>query len=634
LDLFPPSVCDSPHIAEQIVSQLVLAPVVAVDTETIRYPKPPLKGKKERPPDLFLDRLRLVQMATPSGTWVFDLKYTPIEVLVPVFISPATKVFHNGQFDLAFIHQATGILPAPVFCTMLADQLLRTEQNIGHRLKDVAPHYVGWDVGKEEQLSDWSSDPLTPKQLSYAARDAAVLIPLHEKLSTEISAKGLEGIMHLEMRLLSAVTEMWEQGITLDWSSWTEVYNQRKADKEAAEAALDEALPKYLAPEQLVDVLTNATKNKIRDKKHQKALDEGAPIKVDWNSDQQTGAILSALGVRLAVTKTGRPSVSIPSLAAARDQHPLVPIFISYNAAQSLMEKHSLAWQEEHVNKVTGLIHASFHQCGTVTGRFSISGPALHNIPREGGYRECFRPLPGYVFLIYDWSQVEVRIIAEVSGDENLIALFRTGEDIYISVAIKLFRLTDRQPTSDERQKAKAVVLGQNYGQSANGLVNYAANACQIDISNREAQKLIDAYFALFPKLRAWQKREESKLLRLGEFDTETPLGRRRTVRAGSYGSAESGKEVLNSPIQGAGADCLKLAMVLLYETRNELPGASVVLPVHDELVYQVPSDQVELGKQRLAWAMDKVLREGALKTVPTGVRPDKIVVSDHWKKI
>jgi DNA polymerase-1 len=265
------------------------------------------------------------------------------------------------------------------------------------------------------------------------------------------------------------------------------------------------------------------------------------------------------------------------------------------------MEKYGLGWEEEHINKVTGRVHASFHQCGTVTGRFSISQPALHNIPREGGYRGCFRPLPGCVFLIYDWSQVEVRIVAEVAEDENLIELFRTGEDIYVAVALKLFKLTDRQPTGDERQKTKAVVLGQNYGQSANGLVNYAANVCQIDISKWEAQKLIDDYFALFPKLRAWQNREENKLEKLREFDTETPLGRRRTVRAGSYGSAESGKQVLNSPIQGAGADCLKLAMVLLHETRGELPGASVVLPVHDELVYQAPSDQVERGKQRLA---------------------------------
>jgi DNA polymerase-1 len=355
---------------------------------------------------------------------------------------------------------------------------------------------------------------------------------------------------------------------------------------------------------------------------------------VEWNSDDQAGAILQAAGVKLPPTKTGKPSVSKKALAGVRSQCPLVGLLQQRNAVQSLMEKCSLEWKDRHINPVTGRIHASFKQCGTVTGRFSISHPGLHSMPRKGGYRECFRPIPGYVFLIYDWSQVEVRIAAEICGDENLINIFHTGQDVYIAVAIQLFKLVDRQPTEEERQKAKAVVLAQNYCQSANGLVKYARDVCGVEISRREAQKLINDYFALFPKLRAWQKREEAKLERLGTFDTETPMGRKRTVKVGSYGGDDSGKEVLNSPVQGAGADCLKLAMVLLYQSRHELPGASVVLPVHDELVYQVPIDGVELGKKRLAWAMDQALREGALKTVPTGVKPEKIVVSDCWRKI
>jgi DNA polymerase-1 len=189
-------------------------------------------------------------------------------------------------------------------------------------------------------------------------------------------------------------------------------------------------------------------------------------------------------------------------------------------------------------------------------------------------------------------------------------------------------------PTEEERQKAKAVVLGLNYGQTAKGLVKYAANTFQIDMSAREAQEFITRYFTLFPQLKAWQEREKARLDKHGIVETRTALGRLRTITSGSYGGAESGEEVLNSPIQGGGADCLKQAMVLLHETRQELPGASVVLPVHDELVYEVPTDQVELGKKRLAWAMDQSLKDAALRRVPTGVNPDKIVVSDRWIKI
>jgi DNA polymerase I len=618
--------------AERVVAQLVLAPVVGVDTETIRFQER-LPSGKEAPPNLYQDRLRLVQIASSSGTWVFDLNCVPLDLLVPVFTSPGIKVFHNAQFDMAFIHQATGVMPAPAFCTQIADQILRTGQGDKHGLKDIAPHYVGWDVSKEYQLSDWSQEPLAEEQKEYAARDSAVLIALHEKLQTEIASKGLERVMALEMSLLPTVTEMWEKGVYLDWNSWRAAYNLRERDQKAAEVTLSEVLPQYFTQEKLAAALG---KGKVS-KAHRKALDAGIPLKVNWSSRPQVSSLLKALGVELPLTEkghiTGQMKTDRATLAGAQDEHPLIPLLIAYEAPSSLMSKYGLKWGD-YINPTTRCIHASFNQCGTVTGRFSISRPGLHSTPRKGGYRECYRPLPGHVFLIYDWSQVEVRIVAEICGDENLINIFRTGEDIYVSVAIKLFKIVGRAPTDEERQKAKAVVLGQNYGQSANGLVKYAAEVCQIDISKREAQKLINDYFSLFPKLREWQKREEEKLETLGSFDTETPLGRRRTVRVGSYGGAESGKEVLNSPIQGAGADCLKLAMVLLYESRQELPGASVVLPVHDELVYQVPIDQVELGKEKLAWAMDKALREGALKTVPTGVNPEKIVVSDCWKKI
>jgi DNA polymerase I len=621
--------------AEKIVSQVALAPVVGVDTETIRFPKTLSKksGKDDSPPDLYLDKIRLVQMATASGAWVFDISKVDIALLVPVFTSPGLKVFHNAQFDLAFIHQATGVTPAPVFCTMLASQLLRTRQGDNHSLKTVAKHYLGWDLGKEEQISDWSRDPLSEEQKSYAALDAAVLVPLHEKLRAEVSTKNLEAVLNLECRLLPTAVALWEKGIVLDWDSWVEVHSSRKADMEAAKTALDAAIPGYLTQVQIVDALTEATKRKVRSKQHQTALDKGALIPINWGSGDQRGAILKALGVALPLTKTSKLSTNQATLAARKDKHPLVPLLIAYLAAKSLVEKYGLNWKD-HLNQKTGRVHASFWQCGTVTGRFAISNPALHNIPRKGGYRECFRPSPGCVFLILDWSQVEVRIIAEVSGDEALIQIFQSGEDIYSAIATRLLGLTDRPPTDEERQQAKAVVLGLNYGQSAGGLVKYASNTWGIDMSKRQAQEFITKYFTFFPKLKAWQEREKARLNKHGSIETRTALGRLRTITSGSYGGGESGEEVLNSPIQGSGADCLKLAMVLLHETKHELPGGSVVLPVHDELIYEVPIDQVELGKKRLAWAMDQGLREAALKKVPTGVNPDKIVVSDRWIKI
>jgi DNA polymerase I len=621
-----------PTRAEEVVAQLALAPAVGVDTETILVNRHQ-KKKQDRVTDLYRDRIRLVQIASTSGAWVFDLRDVPINLLIPVFTSPGLKVFHNAQFDMAFIRRATGVMPAPVSCTMLMDQLLRARREDRHRLGDAAAHWIGWDVDKTEQLSDWSADQLSDEQLGYAALDAAVLIPLHERLMTEITTRTLKVVLDLELSLLPAVTEKWEKGIGFDWSAWCEVYSAREADLKAAAKALDAALPVYLTAEQIVDALTDATKNKVRSKKHQKALEERTPIPVTWGSGPQIGAILKAVEVDLPLTDIGNIRTAQKVLEGFREKHPLVPLVLDYLSVRTLVKSYGLNW-ERHINLVTGRIHASFRQCGAVTGRFTVSSPPLHGTPRKGGYRECFRPSPGYAFLIYDWSQIEVRIVAEVSGDEALIDIFRSGEDMYTAMATRLLGLTDRGPTSDERQQAKAVVLGLNYGQSAKGLVKYAKNTFQIDMTEKQAREFITRYFTLFPRLRAWQQEEEARLERQGIVETRTALGRLRTVTSGSHGGAESGQEVLNSPIQGGGADCLKLAMVLLYESREELPGGSVVLPVHDELVYEVPIDQVELGKKRLAWAMDKALRDAALKRVPTGVNPDKIVVSDRWIKI
>lgn len=619
--------------AKEVVTQLALEPVVGVDLETIMVNRDQ-KEKGGRVTDLYRDRVRLVQMASSSGTWVFDLRKVPIEALNPVFTSPGLKVFHNAQFDMAFIHQATGVMPTPALCTMIADQLLRTRQGDLHRLGVVAQHWIGWEVDKAEQLSDWSADPLSEEQLGYAALDAAVLIPVHERLMTEIAAKNLERVVDLELRLLPAVTQMWEKGIGFDWPSWQVVYSARERELKAAEDALNAALPNHLNPLQIVDALTKATEKKIRTKQHQKALDEGTPILVNWNSGTQIGAILIAVGVKnLPLTDLGKVKTAQKVLGSFRKAHALVPLLLNYLAVKTLVKSFGDKWQR-YINPITGRIHASFKQCGAVTGRFAVSGPGLHSTPRKGGYRECFRPSPGCAFLIYDWSQIEVRIVAEVSGDEALIEVFRSGEDLYTVMATLLLGLTDRAPTPEERQQAKAVVLGLNYGQSAKGLVKYAKNTFEIDLTLGQAKQFIHRYFSLFPRLKAWQEEEEARLEKHGVVETRTALGRMRTVTSGAFGGVESGEEVLNSPIQGGGADCLKLAMLLLYETREELPGASVVLPVHDELIYEVPLEQVELGKKRLAWAMDKALRDVALKRVPTGVDPNKVVVSDRWVKI
>jgi DNA polymerase-1 len=623
----------------QVVAQLEKEVLTAWDTETIRLNYDPKKSAEEDEfiPDLYQDRVRLVQVASPSGIWVFDLFRTNPLLLIPALISPGAKLAHNAQFDLAFLHQLTGATPTNAICTMILDQVIRAVQGVKHGLGPVALHHLGLPMEDKEELqgSDWSAPVLKKRQLAYAARDAAILLEIYSKQQKDIAAHDLQRVVDLELRLLPAVVLMWEEGIGFDWDRWCSVYHNCQQEFGEVGEALKVTLPTHLSRERIFHALVQATKNKKPSKKLQKTFDQGDDLPVNWGSGDQCGQLLRAMGVQLPLTKKSKQyRTDKDTLTEHKDDHVIMPLVRGYRGLKSLMSKYGLGW-EKYINGVTGKVHAGFRQHGTVTGRFSISDPALHNVPRGGGFRECFTALPGFVFLILDLSQVEVRVVSQVSGDEAMIRIFESGEDIYEAVARIVLNITDRRPTKAERQLAKPIVLGLIYGMQPKGLVEYANHAFGVDMTEQQAVGFIQKFFGSFPQLKDWQIRERARLRRQGRVETRTPLGRRRVITDGdnSWGGG-GGQEVLNTPIQSQAADALKLAIVLLHESRDELPEASTALCVHDEILYQCPIDKIEQGKARLAWAMDKGLIDTGLTRVPTGVRVEDIVVSDRWIKV
>jgi DNA polymerase-1 len=575
----------SVDLCREVVSALSQEPLSGLDIETIATNRP---GKG--PIDYYQDRVRLVQVATPSGCWVFDIASVPLEDLTPYFTSPGLKVIHNASFECAFVKRCLGVTLSPVFDTMLADQVLRTDLRDRHGLKDLVQYYLGEDLSKEEQLSDWSGE-LTPEQLAYAARDSQVLLLLYDKLLAEASKAGVLPILELEHRALPSVVSMTLDGLGIDWDKWVALCEARRSEMER---------------------LSETLAGKV-------------PGTVNWMSSQQVVPALNSLGVTVE-------NCQKKTLSRHRDAHPVMPQVISYRECKSLLSKYNEKW-EKHINPVTGRIHGSFHQLGARTGRFSVSNPPLQGLPREGGYRDCIVLREGHRLLVADWSQVEVRIAAEMSSDKAMQNIFLRGQDIHREVARKLLNLPANATVPNEaRQLAKAVVFGLIYGMRPKSLVVYARDNYKVTMTLPEAVRFVDLFFQMFPDLRRWQKQEQSRLERERRVETRTVLGRRRWVDLDRDGHT-AWNQILNTPVQGSGADALKLAVALLEEEQESLPGASLVLVVHDEIVLEVPGNQVAEGKEFLASIMNRALVEAALRVVPPGIAAGDIADSDHWIK-
>ena len=520
--------------------------------------------------DPIMDKIRLVQLAGKSETDVFDLSQIPIAEFTPVWVGGSTKIIHNAKFDAGFIWHSSDarVMPEPIFDTMLADQVIYNRR-YPRSLGDLTKEYLDIDLAKELQESDWS-DELTSEQLEYAANDAAVLIPLQAAVYTRAEALGLGKILDLENRAIPTLVWMTRAGINFDQDRWNQLRNE--SDGEA--------------------------------QRHRRELDsmvESEPV--NWNSTYQVRNTLSALGMNVPDTKH-------ETLESLRDQHPLIPRLIAYREAVKRSRTYGDNWTK-FVHPATGRIHADWRQIGAETGRMSCARPNLQNLPRNPRYRSCFRAAPGAVLVKADYSQIELRLAAEIAGDVRMIRAFKEGQDLH-SLAATLIT-NDKAVeavTPEQRQLAKAVNFGLIYGMSAKRLAEYANTNFGVTLTETEAADIRNRYFSAFPDLQAWHRRQSR--LRV----TRTVLGRRRSIKPVNGRTPYT--QLLNSPVQGSAADGMKLALARLWETRS-IPGAFPVLVVHDEVVVETPEDRVDETKEWLVNAMVEGMNE-CLKVVPVVV--------------
>lgn len=496
-----------------------------------------------------------------------------VNIFKPLYENTETlKVGQNIKYDYEVLRNYGVDIQGRMFDTMLAHYVLQPE--LHHNMDFMAETLLHYRTVHIEELigpkgkHQKNMRDLDPKDVyEYAAEDADVTLKLKNVLEPMLKEKGMERLFwDIEMPLVKVLADMELNGVCLDTDSLKEterIFKERMAHYEQHAYELAGEMFNISSPKQVGDILFG--KMQLLDK----------PKK----------------------TRTGQYVTSEEVLLQLRDKAPIVDDILNYRGLKKLLGTYVEALPLL-INKRTGHIHTSFNQAVTATGRLSSSDPNLQNIPVRDDdgkeIRKCFVPEPGCLFFSADYSQIELRIMAHLSGDENMIEAFREGLDIHRATAAKIWREPLDEVTDAQRKKAKQANFGIIYGITAFGL------AQRMGIPNGEARQLIQDYFATFPKVHAFM--ENAITTAREKKYAETMFGRRRylpdidskngTVR----GFAE--RNAINAPIQGSEADIIKIAMIRIWRRfKEEGIRSKMILQVHDELnfsVYPEERDKVE----------------------------------------
>lgn len=496
-----------------------------------------------------------------------------IDIFKPLYEDPKIlKVGQNIKYDYEVLRRYDIDINGPMWDTMIAHYLIQPE--LRHNMDYMAATLLNYQTIHIDELigpkgkGQKNMRDLDPGDIyEYAAEDADVTLKLKNVLEPQLKEVGAEKLFtEIEMPLIKVLADMELTGVRLDTKSLAEterIFSERMRQYELHAYELASEQFNIASPKQVGDILFD--KMKIIDK----------PKK----------------------TKTGQYVTSEEVLLQLRDRAPIVDDILNYRGMKKLLGTYVEALPKL-INPRTGRIHTSFNQAVTATGRLSSSDPNLQNIPVRDDdgkeIRKCFIAEPGCKFFSADYSQIELRIMAHLSGDENMIEAFRDGHDIHRATASKIWKVSMEDVTDAQRKKAKQANFGIIYGITTYGL------AQRMGIDNGEARQLINDYFQTFPKVSEYM--EQSKQMAREHGYAETMFGRRRylqdinskngTVR----GFAE--RNAINAPIQGSEADIIKLAMVRIWRRfKAEGIRSKMILQVHDELNFSVfpeEADKVE----------------------------------------
>ena len=503
-------------------------------------------------------------------------------LLRPLYENPRSlKVGQNIKYDLIVLRNYDVRVAGPLFDTMLAHYVLQPE--LRHNMDYLAEVYLHYRTIHIDQLigprgkGQKSMRDLPPAEVyRYACEDADITLRLKTVLEKEMEAHHAAGLFHeIEMPLVPVLVNLECNGVRID----TEVLRE-------------------------ISRLFTARLNEIEQDVHRLA---GEVFNIA--SPKQVGEVLFdhlKIADKPKKTKTGQYVTSEEVLESLRAKHEIVGKILEHRGLKKLLGTYVDALPQL-INPRTGRIHTSFNQAVTATGRLSSSNPNLQNIPVRDDdgkeIRKAFIPDDGCEFFSADYSQIELRIMAHLSGDEHMIEAFRSGKDIHAATAAKIFKVDLHEVTSDMRRKAKTANFGIIYGISTFGLAE------RMGVSRQEAKELIDGYFATYPKIKAYMDRSIEVARSQGYV--ETIFHRKRFLpdinsrNATVRGYAE--RNAINAPIQGSAADIIKVAMAHIDRRfAEEGLKAKMILQVHDELNFSVPPEEKERVQQIVLEEMEK----------------------------
>lgn len=556
---------DTEEKRQILIEKLLSAEIFALDTETT--------GTEPMMADLvgmsFSDaENKAYYVPVPAD---YDEALKIVQTFKPVFENEASmKVGQNIKYDMIMLHHYGVEVKGPLFDTMLAHYVLQPE--LRHNMDYLAEIYLQYKTIHIDELigakgkNQKNMRDLTPEDIyMYACEDADVTLKLKRLLEEELRKENVEQLFYeIEMPLVPVLVNIETNGVLLDTEALKQtsvLYNQRMNEIEQDIYQLADQQFNISSPKQVGDILFKELKLVEKPKK----------------------------------TKTGQYVTSEEVLESLRHKHPIVEKILEYRGLKKLLSTYIDALPEL-INPRTGKIHTSFNQAVTATGRLSSSNPNLQNIPVRDDdgkeIRKCFIPDPGCEFFSADYSQIELRIMAHLSGDINMIDAFNHDYDVHAATAAKIYKVPMEEVSKDMRRKAKTANFGIIYGISVFGLAE------RMGVDRSEARQLIDGYFETYPQIKEYMDKSIEKARENGYV--ETIFHRKRYLpdinsrNATVRGYAE--RNAINAPIQGSAADIIKVAMAHIYQRfKTYNLKAKMILQVHDELNFSVPTSEKEI---------------------------------------
>ena len=583
-----PSTSDLRDLVAKVEAATRAGLVIAIDLETTGL-------------DSILDLPRLLQLGLPDGeVHIIDLFEAPRMDALLVALSRATVVAHNALFDLSFLYVHLGLSPAKVLDTMVMSRLCAGEASLGgnkpHSLEACCRRHLGLDLPKSMQRADWSGD-LSYEHLIYAARDVVVLHDLLVKLEDGLAMDGLEKVAELEHDFIPVVVAMSAAGVGVDQERWTALLREQSAEV-------------ITLRERLVEGLGGCNVD--------------SPKQVLRELREQLGLDLS--------------STSAETLAP-HCSHPIVRDLLAYRSRSRFVGPRGDGSRIAHQlqDYPDSRCHPRWKPLAAATGRMYVSQPNLQGMPRDEGFRGCVVPAEGYRLIVADYAGIELRVAAAIAGDRSLLDLFQEGRNPHAEMGARISGL----PLDEVTKKTDAYKMGKiaNFGPlfgGGPGVVQRAAMVKHgINLSTREAERIVRSFSRSYRSIDAWQRRVERHARRTGgRVDARTRLGRSRRLEAISLYDRERWvkigrniRQALNLEVQGTAADGMKLGMVRLHDVMGRM-GGRIVAAIHDEVIVEVPNDSAEEG----ACAVKNVMERAMMEYVPEVPIVIEVSVRDSWE--